>query len=72
MPKEFDIREEMENQADVLRQNEQSSGIPQWMRENLETQPQERSLPAWVKANLEGNRERITKCRLLDTATIQR
>lgn len=57
MPKEFDIREEMENQADVLRQNEQSSGIPQWMRENLETQPQERSLPAWVKANLEGNRD---------------
>ena len=53
MPKEFDYREQLEAAADAQRMHEQN-GLPQWMRENLETQPRSNELPDWIKANLEG------------------
>lgn len=53
MPQEFDMNEELEMQSDVTRQNEQASGIPKWMRENLDDAPANTELPDWIKANLE-------------------
>lgn len=56
MSKDFDMREELEAQADIQRQRDQAHGIPQWMRDNLEPATRSTELPDWIKANLEGDR----------------